>query len=163
MDVAFSLRQKLLNCQECRFSTEITTDFDEEVFQFGMDCIVGKTGDIAFSVTSPTSIAGISGSISADGGGLTFDSKILAFPLVIEEELSPVGAPWIVLNCLRNGYLSSCGQTDDGVQIIIDDTFHGENIQCMLWLDHDDMPYYSEVVWRGRRILTATIENIVIS
>ena len=118
---------------------------------------------ISFSVVAPESIAGIEGVINSEGGGLKFDDKIIAFPLVIEQTISPISAPWILLKSLRSGYISACGSSDDGTQVIIDDSFSGQNIQCYLWLNDDDLPFYSEIVWNDRRVLSIDVEEMVFS
>ena len=162
MDTAIKLRQKLHECDSLRFSTEIVSDYGDNLYSFQMNCIFDDAGDISFSVTSPDTISGISGTIDAKGGEIQFDQEMLAFPLLIDGQLSPICTPWVILNCLRSGYLSSCGSTAEGIQLIIDDTIQSNNIRCLVWLDQNHMPNYSEIVWNGRRILSASIKDVVI-
>lgn len=115
-----------------------------------------------FTVCEPETISGISGTFSADGGKLTFEESVLAFPSVIEGELSPISTPWILYNCLIKGYISSCGTADKGIQMVIDDSYNGENLQCIVWLGADNRPLYSEIIWKDRRVLSVNVDEFVI-
>lgn len=159
MDQALSFRQQLENANDCSFYATITADFGESTYKFKLHCTVDETGEMRFTVCEPETLSGISGTFSAEGGKLTFDDSVLAFPSVIEGELSPVSTPWILYTCLLKGYISSCGAADDGIQMIIDDTFNGENLQCIVWLNSDQKPVYGEIVWKGRRVLSVNVEE----
>ena len=101
-------RAKLL-AQAVSFDAEITADYGDKTYTFAMHCESDTKGDMTFTVTAPESIAGISGTISASGGKLTFSDTALAFDLMADDQLSPVSAPWILMKTLRSGYLTSCG------------------------------------------------------
>ena len=72
-----------------------------------MDCKADSSGNLTFTVVKPETISGITGTLSGDGGNLTFDDTALHFELMAENQLSPVSAPWILIKTLRNGYITS--------------------------------------------------------
>ena len=79
-DHGMTLRQNI--AEGCSFRANVVADFSETTYSFSMNCIADKNRGMEFEVTSPDSIAGICGNISATGGKLTFDDVVLAFPLL---------------------------------------------------------------------------------
>ena len=156
---ALELRKALLAAQTCSFQTVITADYGEDLYTFQMDCCADSTGKLTFTVLEPTSIAGITGSISKDKAALTFDGHVLAFPVLAEGDLSPVSAPWIFLNSLRGGYLSGCSEQADGFCLYLDDTFGADPLQLEIWTDTNCVPIGAEIIWHDRRILSIEIRN----
>ena len=61
LDRAMGLRAQLLGCVECRFDAAVTADYGDEIYTFSMTCAGDHKGDLAFTVTAPETIAGITG------------------------------------------------------------------------------------------------------
>ena len=101
LDRAMALRAKLLASQGVRFDAEITADYGDSTYTFSMTCSSDNQGNVSFAVVQPESIAGISGTVSAEGGKLTFDDKILAFDILADGLISPVSGPWVMMETLR--------------------------------------------------------------
>ena len=156
---AVVLRDTLLQSDGCTFETVITADYGQTLYTFTMSCQADSLGNLTFTVMEPQTIAGISGSISEDGGALTFDDQALAFALLADEQLAPVSAPWLFIKTLRSGYLRACDPTDDGMRMIIDDSYAEDALQLDIWVDDNDIPVWSEILWKGRRILSLEIKN----
>lgn len=159
---ATSLREKLLACTSCGFRASITADYGDKTYEFVMDCSADRSGDLSFTVVQPESIAGIRGAFSSEGGHLTFDDQVLAFPKLADGELSPISAPWLMVKTLLGGYLTSCGTDGNGLRVTIDDSYEEDALQLDIWLDETDMPFYAEILWQGRRILSVNVENFTI-
>lgn len=162
VDKAMVFREKLLQGQGCSFDVTITADYMETLYTFSMNCSTDASGNLTFTVKEPSTIAGISGIISSDGGKLTFDDQVLAFEEMADGQISPVYAPWVFVNTLRSGYINSCGEAEDGFRICIDDSYAEEALQLDIWTDHDVLPTAAEISWKGRRILTLEISNFTI-
>lgn len=158
LDKAVSFRNKLLESNGCSFQSEITADYGERAYKFSMACTADKEGNVTFEVTEPESISGIRGKITSQGGAITFDDQILAFQSLADGQVTPVSAPWLLIKTLRSGYIRSCTDGDDGFEISIDDSY-AENALRLIIDFEDDIPEECEVFWKGRRILTATIEE----
>ena len=161
LDRAMALRAKLLNAC-CSFDGEITADYGNSIQTFGVYCEGNAQGDLGFRVTVPESIAGITGRIAGGVGELSFPDTALAFPLLAEEQLSPVSAPWIFWNTLRSGYITAAGMEDDLLRLTIDESYADNALTMDVWLNDQDVPVRAELVYDGRRILTLTIENFQI-
>ncbi len=161
LDRALALREKLLKCSTCTFDAIITADYSDKLYTFGMSCRMDQSGDMAFEVTAPQSIAGITGSVSNKGGTLTFDGQVLAFELLADGQVTPVSAPWLLLRTLRGGYLSACAPTENGLRISVDDSYEEDALQLEIWLNEGDLPTQAEILWQGKRIVTLCVENFL--
>lgn len=162
MDRAMAFRQRLLKASGCSFDVELTADYGDKLYTFGLSCEADTDGTVKFTVTAPQAIAGITGQISATGGKLTFDDQALAFELLAQGQLSPVSAPWILLKTLRSGYLTSCGQDGEYLRLTIDDSYEENALHLDIWLGAGDIPVRGEVLWQGRRILSMDVKNFQI-
>lgn len=158
LDRAMELRAQLI-ASAVSFDAEITADYGDKSYTFTMKCASTTDGNVTFEVTKPSTIAGITGTVGADGGKLTFDDTALAFELMADGQFSPVAAPWVLMKTLRGGYLTSCTQEEDGLRVSIDDSYEEDALHLDIWLDGNDLPKYAEVYWQGRRLLAVTVSN----
>lgn len=156
---AMQLRQKLTGAKGCEFDCVITADYADVSYTFGLHCQFDERGNLTFQVTEPESIRGITGRIDCDGGKLTFDDHALMFQLMADGYISPVSAPWIVMQTLRGGYIHACGKETEGMRIILHDSYEEDPLQVEVWTDAADNPIYSEILWHGRKILSLRVSN----
>lgn len=156
------LRNALLAANGCSFQAIITADYGESMFTFVLDCVSDAEGNITFTVAEPETIQGISGKIDESGGNLTFDDKILTFPMLADDQLTPVSVPWLLVRALRSGYISSGGADADLYKLEIDDSYEEDPLRMDLWLDNHDKPVHCDFLWNNRRILSAEIKNFSI-
>ena len=161
LDRAMALRAKLL-ASSVSFDAGITADYGDEVHSFSVYCEGDSQGNLGFRVTAPETIADITGRIDGGEGKLTFRDTALAFPLLAEDQLSPVSAPWIFYQTLRSGYLTSAGMEGDLLRLTIDDSYEEDALTLDIWLNEQDIPIRAEILYDGRRILTQEIENVQI-
>ena len=156
------LRKSILEAQSCTFQTTITADYGDVIYTFQMDCVTDNTGSVKFTVTDPETISGITGTVGQEQPKLTFDDKVLAFPILAENQISPVSAPWVFINTLRGGYLSGCGVEKEGYCIYIDDSYEEYPLHLLIHTDKALIPYCAEIIWNERRILTLDVRNFTI-
>lgn len=145
------------------FDTEITADYGDKLYSFSMECTFTDTGDVSFTVTEPKSIAGITGTVTEKGGNLTFDDVALEFPMLADDQLSPVSAPWVLIRTLRSGYLTAAGDEGDLLKLTIDDSYEEDALKLDIWLTEEDTPIRAEFLWDERRILSMDVKNFVFS
>ena len=119
-------------------------------------------GNVTFTVTAPETISGIRGQISDRGGEILFDETALQFGLLTDRQLSPVSGPWIFLKTLRGGYLMNGGKEEDLIHIGARDSYEEDALLVDLWLGPGEMPQRSEILFRGRKILTMDIQDFQI-
>ena len=158
MERALDLRTKLQR-QSVSFDVEIIADYGDKTYTFGMECRSDALGDLNFTVTKPQTIAGISGTVAKGTGKLTFDDKMLAFDILADGLISPVSGPWVMMESLRSGYLTSCGRDAEGLRVTVDDSYAEKALHLDVWLDENDLPKYCEVLWNGRRLLSMKVSS----
>lgn len=159
IDRGLQLRTRLYQSQGCTFTADITADYGDQLYQFTLTCQGDDRGDLAFTVVSPETIAGITGHISQQGGKLTFDDAALEFPLMADDQLTPVSAPWLLLKTLRGGYLTSAGMEGELLRLAVDDSYEEDALHLDIWLDGDDRPVQADIYYDERRILSLNIED----
>lgn len=159
MERAMALRERMLCAESFSFEATVTADYGDYFHTFVLACHADQEGTMSFQVLAPDSIAGITGEMDQEQGRLTFDNEILAFSPLADGMLAPVTAPWLLIHTLRGGYLSACGETDQGLLLTIDDSYADDALTLQIQLDHRDLPDFAEVIWQGRRILTIQLEN----
>lgn len=158
LDRAMALRGKIQQ-KEVTFEAVVTADYGDKVHTFSMECHADTQGNLKFKVTEPENIAGISGTISKGSGKLTFDDQVLAFDILADELISPVSGPWVLMETLRSGYLTSCSTEGDLLRVAIDDSYEENALHLEVWLDSDDIPKQCEIYWQGRRLLSMDVKN----
>ena len=162
LDRAMKLRADLLGCLECSFDVTITADYGDKLHTFAMQCQTTGRGDLQFTVLQPETIAGITGEISSGEGKLTFDDTVLYFPLLADEQITPVSGPWILVKTLLGGYLASANQEGDLLRLTIYDSYEEDALQMEIWLNDSNIPVCAEILYGGRRIVTMHVENFSI-
>jgi len=162
LDRAMAFRDSLLSANGCSYTAEITADYGEELYTFSMDCQGSTGGDVAFAVTTPEVISGITGTVSDSGGALTFEDTALHFDLLTDDQLSPVSAPWVFLRTLRSGCISSACMEEDLLHITADDSFEDDALTLDIWLDGENRPRRADVLYDGKRILSLKVENFTL-
>ena len=161
MDRALALRSKLLS-GSVRFDAKITADYGMELYSFSLECRADGSGDVSFTVSAPSSIAGIAGTVDSVGGKLTFDSTALAFGLLADGYLSPIAAPWTMLRALRSGYISACCVEAGALRITVSDSYGDNALLLDVWLNDQDLPKRADILWKGKRILSMELANFQI-
>ncbi len=155
------LRAKLLS-HGCSFDAEITADYGDKIHTFSLFCEVDTLGDLGFTVKDPDTIEGISGTISSDGGKLKFADTVLAFPLLADDQVNPISAPWLLLKTLQGGYLTSAGMDGEYLRLTIHDSYEEDALQLDIWLDGEDKPIRADILYDDRRILAVSVINFQI-
>lgn len=159
LDGALTFRKQLLAAENCQFDAVVTADYSDRVYTFGLTCQTDADGKVTFTVTSPETIQGITGYLDGNGGALTFDDQILAFPKMADGQITPVSAPWILMKTLRGGFLSACEDIKDGYRLTINDSYEENAMQLIIETNRDYYPTGAEVYWKGQRILTVQVSN----
>lgn len=162
LDRCMKLRADLLACEVCSFDATVTADYGDAVQSFQLRCEGRSDGTLGFEVLQPESIAGITGRFSSGKGELVFDDVALQFPLLADEQVTPVSAPWILLKSLLGGYLTGCTMEEELLRLSVDDSYEEDALGLDVWLDAEDRPVQAEIQYDGRRILTIQVEGFQI-
>lgn len=155
-------RSQLLQGSGCSFTAEIIADYAQHLCTFKVKCKSDAAGKMSFEVISPESIAGITGTLGAEGGNLTFDDHALLFSMMADGKISPISAPWVMVKALRSGYIQGCGEEAGGLKVHIDDSYNENSLQLVILTDMNNVPDSVEIFHRGNRVLTLCVEDFVI-
>ena len=158
MDRLLTFRQELIKSSNVTFQTEITADYGDSFYSFSMLCNYDQNGELTFTVTEPETICDIQGTMDSNGGNLTFDDQILAFNSMASGRISPISAPYILMQALRSGYISAAGKSEAGFSAMINDSYEEDALNLQIKFE-DNVPVYGEIFWEQRRILTLQIED----
>lgn len=159
LDKAMKLRTSLLTGQGCSFEAVVRADYSDKAYSFTVDYQADNQGNVTFTVIEPESIEEITGSISAEGGKLTFDDKALAFELLADGQVTPVSAGFLLVKTLRSGYVRGCGTQGDEIELLIDDSYQEEALHLEIHLDRENVPVSAEILYKDRRFLSMDIKN----
>lgn len=163
LDRMMSFRASLLSAMGCKFTVDITADYQNELYSFSMECFADEEGNLHFTVLKPESISGISGEITGYGGRLTFDNDTgLTFETLADGQVTPVTAPWLLIKTLRGGYVTSCAMAEDLMHVSVDDTYRDHALHMDIWFDAADTPKRAEILWKDRRVLSLDVTKFEI-
>ena len=154
-----ALRERLLSGGGCSFDAVITADYGDKIYTFSMACQTNDQGDLTFTVTDPQTISGIAGTVTQQGGHLTFDDHALAFQMLADGQVTPVSAPWLLIRTLRSGYISACGADGDNLRIAMDDSYREDALHLDIWIDSQNVPIRGEILWQGQRVVSLEVRN----
>ena len=156
------LRQHISKGERITFEANVTADYGDRIYTFSLMCVADPGGSVDFSIESPDTIAGITGSVSEGVGKLTFDDTVLLFEPLTQGQLTPAIGPWLMFNAVLGGYVRSASKGKDGTEVTIDDVFKSESFQTVLTLNQEQLPICCEIIWNNRRILSIEINNFTV-
>ena len=161
MEQGLKLRNRLLGSSECAFDVDITADYGDKTHSFSLQCR-GDNQSIQFTVTKPDSIAGITGTLDGTDGALTFGETALCFPLLADNQVTPVSAPWLLMKTLRTGPITSAGAAGEFARLSMDDSYSDDALHLDIWLNQENLPVKGEILFRERKILSLDVKNFTI-
>ena len=97
--------------------------------------------------------------MDGEDGTLTFDNVALHFPLLADNQVTPVSAPWLLVKTLRSGYITSAGGGKEFLRLSIDDSYADDALHLDIWLDNSNTPVKAEILFRERKILSLDVKN----
>ena len=156
------MRKRIMEGKCYSYDAEITAEIGSAIYSFQTACTADSSGNLAFMVTAPDTIYGITGELSDNSASLTFDGNVLAFPMLAEGKLTPISAPWLLLKTLRSGYLSGYQTNEDGFILSMADSYEENPLQLQIHTDLQLNPTFAEIYWQQQRVITLSITNFKI-
>lgn len=157
-----ALREAILAGKGCSFTAEVTADYGESLHIFSVACEADAAGNLQFTLLAPETVAGITGTVSENGGALTFDGTALAFPLLADNQVTPVSAPWLLVKTLRSGYIAAAGREGELLRLSIDDSYADDALRLEIWADGENRVVHGDILYGGKRILTLEVKDFTI-
>ena len=136
--LALEIRGEYLELERCSASLEITADYGQRVYQFGMEAQV-QGEDAALTLTAPETVAGLTARWAGEAGTLEYDGVAVETGSLDPEGLDPVSAFPVLLEAARSGYLTACALEEDGTVLRVDcgdpAGTPGQGTETTLWVD----------------------------
>lgn len=136
-------RGRYLAMTACSGHMDLTADYGQRVYTFGVDFTWAKEGETVLTLTAPENVAGATARIAAGETALEYNGVMLETGTLDSAGLSPIDALPALLTYAREGFLSECVLEDwDGVQrlhVICRDPEKepGQGVEAQLWFDPD--------------------------
>lgn len=135
------IRGHYLELSACGGHGELTADYGQRVYTYGIDFTWAKDGETRLVLTSPENVAGAVAHIASGETALEFDGVMLETGALDSAGLTPIDVIPALLTYARGGFVSSCALEGEGEQ----KTFHvicsdpekspGEGVEADLWFD----------------------------
>lgn len=155
---AVDFRASLVQAGGCRFQAEISADFGENVVQFAVDCQADADGRTNLVVIHPETLAGITLTVTENGGKITYDGMAMDFGLLAEGNVIPAAAPAIAATCWLKEYIASAGMEEGLYRVTYEKDFDEKMLKVDTWYENG-VPICAEVCYNNERILKITITN----
>lgn len=139
------LRGRYLELTACGGHGELTADYGQRVYTYGIDFVWRKEGETRLVLTAPENVAGAVAHIEKGETALEFDGVMLETGALDSAGLTPIDAIPALLTYAREGFVSSCvvEETEEKriLHVVCSDPEKspGEGIEADLWFDCDTL------------------------
>ena len=155
---ALDLRTKLMESGGCSFDSDIIAHYEDRAYQFSLCCQYAD-GKTTLTVTAPEEIAGITAYVERGQTQLEFDDTILELGELANGYVSPVAAPWLLVQCWLEEYIAYAGPDGEAERVTYLQGYNDAELSVDTWLQ-DGTPVYAEVTHDGVRCLAMTLNNV---
>lgn len=160
MQRALDFRTSLLSASSCTFTTEVTADFGQRVYEFTLDCAYHSEDNYAdLRVTAPDTIAGIAASVDGEDAEVKFENVSLELGTMAGGHVAPMQLPQILGDAWTYGYVDSIGKAGDGYLVTYRTGYDSDELLIYTYFDTQMVPIRSEVYYEETCVLAADIEN----
>lgn len=138
-------RSRYLEMTACQGHMDMTADYGQRVYTYGVDFSWEKEGETLLTLTAPESVAGAAAHIAKGETALEYDGVMLETGPLDTAGLSPIDAVPAILACLREGFLAECVLEDwDGetrLHLVSRDpnAEPGAGVETDLWLNGESL------------------------
>ncbi len=133
-------RSRYLEMTACQGHIDMTADYGQRVYTYGVDFTWAKEGETVLTLTAPENVAGTTARIAKGETALEYDGVMLETGALDTTGLSPIDALPAILTTLREGFLAECvledGEEGRQLHLISRDpnAQPGEGAETELWL-----------------------------
>ena len=168
-ELALEIRGEYLSMTGCTADLELTADYGQRVYTYGMTLSYQQGGDTTVTVTAPEEVAGVTARISGENTYLEYDGVSLETGPLDETGLSPVGAVPLMLRCVREGFIAESGMEElDDVEYLrvvcrAPEEAAGSGTEVTLWFEPMQHTLVrGEVSVDGVRVIGCAFTNFLV-
>lgn len=157
---ALSFRTDLLAVDQCSFTAQVTADYGERAYTFGLDCVYEPRNDRAeLTVTEPESIAGITAAMEGTDGTVAFDGTALELGTLASGKTAPMALPQLLGQAWTGGYIESQTEADSGFLVTYQVGYEQDALMVYTAFDEGGVPLWAEIYDEDTCVLQAELSN----
>jgi len=139
-DLVQTLRGKYLEMTACTGHMDLTADYGQRVYIFGVDFSWALEGETVLTLTAPENVAGTTARIAKGETALEYDGVSVETGPLNDAGLTPMDVLPALLAYVREGYLAECvleGETGERLRVICREPENdpGQGVEATLWFD----------------------------
>lgn len=141
--LALDIRGEYLDMAGCTASMEVTADYGQRVYDFGVDLTWQRKEACVLTITAPENVAGVTARLEDGGAVLEYEGAQVETGPLDDTGLSPLSAVPVLLDYVQTGYIASCGMEAVGEQEVLrvdcrdPEAQPGTGRECSLWFAPD--------------------------
>lgn len=142
--LALEIRTEYLAMQSCSAHVELTADYSQRVYTYGLDLSYEREGEMTLAITGPEHIAGITAHIRAGETALEYEGVRVETGPLNEAGLSSMNALPALLTGVQEGFLAESvleggGEEPETLHITIRDpeAEAGSGTELQVWFDRE--------------------------
>ena len=158
--LALDIRGEYLEMGGCTASLELTADYGQRVYTYGIGLNYAREGETTLTITAPENIAGVTARMDGDEGILEYEDLSLETGFLDGESLSPVSALPTLVEAARTQYIDRCTLADGVLEVHCADPEEdaGTGREVTLYFDAQTHALTGgEISQDGRRVITCEI------
>lgn len=155
---AIEFRAALVQAGGCGFEAQIEADFSDSIQRFTVSCAATTDGTTSLTILEPETLAGITATVTEQGGSVTYDGMAAEFGLLANGELAPAAAPALAVLCWTSEYIASAGYEEELYRVTYEKGFDEKLLLVDTWFKNA-IPICAEVCYNNQRILKLTISD----
>ena len=164
-ELALGLRGEYLEMTECSAHLDVTADYGQRVYEYGMDARWDGE-NLTMTLTAPETVAGMTARVEGETGTLECDGVWVETGALDEDGLSPVSAFSALLEAARSGYMTACSLEEEENLLRVDcaspTESPGEGREVTLWFDASTRALMrGEISVDGFRVISCTCTEFV--
>jgi len=136
-----TVRGRYLEMTACSGHADLTADYGQRVYIYGLDFTWKQEGETVLTLTAPEDVAGVTARIAAGETALEFGGTMVETGPLDSSGLSPIDALPALLAYAREGFAAECVLEDwDGeerLHVTCRDPEEepGTGVECELWFE----------------------------
>lgn len=107
-------RTRYLEMTGCSGHVDMTADYGERVYEYGVDFTWEKEGETLLTITAPENVAGTTARIHRGETALEYDGVMMDTGPLDRAGLTPIDAVPALLEYAREGFLAECALEENG-------------------------------------------------
>lgn len=112
--LALDIRGEYLEMGGCTASLELTADYGQRVYTYGIGLNYASEGETTLTITAPENIAGVTARILEGETALEYDGMRVETGPLDDSGMSPVDAVPVLMDYVQEGFIAECGMEAQG-------------------------------------------------